>query len=480
MSYRMPTPRSGILLVILFIIFGLYISNESVIWHPCTQHMGPTFSLIPAIASNMSSFSPDKAPVEIWERILQEVITFDSNIALQATCSPETYLAFKGTCADGGYDAPMGAYVESEKDRCTMRLVCRSWKTFAEDWKYRDRWVKLRPYEGAEGSLYSLWELPSRIDIRFQTYGISLASRSKVNSLAQDWLHAWRDRDPSIHRPMQLTRLELLNIYPTAAFNELFEALCEAAGQLGRLRSLSLNIPTRNPWLLDALSGKFPQLTHLTLNMWFTDLSDEPVTHYQSFDPHHKRGALSLDNLEILLLRTDPGCFDLTHWLLPKLHTVQVDPFSREWNNNIFPFLRNHARTIETLDLDGFSYREPPRNLGNKKFALPIGFWEQFNHLQFFRTRLQYIHIVELPKKGHGLKWLAYANPLNDAHDWLKALQIWARSHEGANPRQILMHGNYIKKISGEDLGGAIGLVLQGLRRNGIELVDIGKPRVGI
>jgi hypothetical protein len=268
---------------------------------------------------------------------------------------------------------------------------------------------------------------------------------------------------------MQLVRLELISMYPTTAFDEIFEALCGASGQLGRLRSLTLNILERNPWILDALSESFPQLTHLTLNMWF---DNEPTSHHQAHKSQHTRGALTLKCLEVLLLCADPGCFDLTHWLLPKLHTIHADPFSSEWNHNIFPFLRRHASTIITLDLDAFRYRTQ-RQFTTEGPALPIGFWDQFSRLQFFRTRLSYTQIVEIPKKDHPLRWAVYVNPLSNALDWFNVMRIWATPCEDTKPRQILIHGRYTMNISDDDLGGAVGTVMKGLISNGIELVRV-------
>ena len=275
---------------------------------------------------------------------------------------------------------------------------------------------------------------------------------------------------------MQLVRLELINISPAiAVFDNVFEALCKASSQLSRLRSLSLNIPTRNPWVLDAISQSFPQLTHLTLSMWFT--TTRHVLPRKASGPR-RTGVLLLDYLEVLILHTDPGCFDLTHWMFPKLHTVRVTPLSGHWDTNIFPFLRNHSSKIEVIDLDGSYMKQMPVQLEADEFSLPIGFWEVFSHLRMLSIKPFNTQFLELPNKGHTLTWLVYIDPINSADSWLAALSTWAMNHEGGNPREIILNGGYIDKVCKDDVGGAVGVVLQGLERNDIKIVR--RPSKGL
>lgn len=125
-------------------------------------------------------------PLELWEHILEDAISFDGNIALQMTCSPATYMAFKKASSLTLDDNQRVAYKEAEAVRRKLRLVCRAWNLFADNWKYRDRWLLGQRGSAlySTGSQYSQWNQPLRFDLTFRwAYG-----RSGVTPL-----HAWRD-----------------------------------------------------------------------------------------------------------------------------------------------------------------------------------------------------------------------------------------------------------------------------------------------
>jgi len=104
--------------------------------------------------SQISTSSSERFPFEIWEQIIEEIISFRNQIALEATCSPVTYLAFKATSINS---SSMYICSELEATRKILRLVCRAWKVFVDDWKYRGYWMGLSNELGNSSPGSSTW-----------------------------------------------------------------------------------------------------------------------------------------------------------------------------------------------------------------------------------------------------------------------------------------------------------------------------------
>lgn len=128
----------------------------------------------------MNSSSLKDLPLELWEYILDEAIKFDGNIALQTTCSPVTYMAFKAS-SRAVFDNPgMVLYKKIEIIRRKLRLVCRAWNLFVDNWKYRDRWIRIAPGSVARtpNCQYLRWNTSLRLEFRFNSADLELGSNA--------------------------------------------------------------------------------------------------------------------------------------------------------------------------------------------------------------------------------------------------------------------------------------------------------------
>ena len=413
----------------------------------------------------MPPFTSNTAPIEIWERILHEAITFDSNLALEVTCSPETYLAFRATCQDSRYYPPMEAYIQSEIIRRKLRLVCRTWKAFADDAKYQDRWVRLRPYKQSDRS-YATWNLPTRIDVDFRRVGRgTIVLRSDATENVMCWLGAWRDWQISGRGEMRLVRLEILGI-DAYDFNLIFDALCQASKALAQLRSLSINVPTRYQWFLDELSEHFPQLVHLTLDMQFGD--------EQPSQARPSTGALTLEQLEVLFLLPHPGIFDLGLWVLPRIHTVKVKTLLFPWETHLYPFLQRHANTIESLDLDN---TDSMMLSWGVDIVLPVDFWDTFVHLRLLRVELQRTVFPGPPKDGHSLRWLVDTNPVYNV-ERIGMMITSAEKYGGVDPETMAIYMQRIKDLCLSKLDDVPRALLREMETNGVHLISSSGKRL--
>lgn len=260
---------------------------------------------------------------------------------------------------------------------------------------------------------------------------------------------------------MRLVRLELASCH-SGYFNEIFEALCNASDAVPQLRSLTMSIPFRNPWVLNALSRHFSGLTHLKLAMTFDEETTFPST--SSGKRLHFPGELSLQNLEILFLETTISCFDLTLWKFPKLHTFCVNALPNDWDKNIYPFLQRHANTIETLDLEDLRYLDLRSGIKPREVLLPIGFWDEFEGLKLLRINLRYVVFPGPPKKDHPLRYLVDTNPINNPEV--------IRPYEDNDSQRKALIKESLESLCISDLEEPTSTIVRKMAQNGVWLVD--------
>lgn len=400
----------------------------------------------------MDSASSFRLPAELWGYILEEAILFDGNMAFQTTCSPETYLSFKATC--GHAQDKMKSYHRSEVIKRMLRLVCRSWNSILDDWRYKSRWTILSPVLSNPAERHLQLYLPLRADLEVP-WGSS-----------HDLFRLWNSWDPWPKGPIRLVRLELLNIredfYPN-----IFDGLIKASGNLSSLRSLAIFIRLPNPGVLDILSQSFSHLTHLTLKISYNrDIHSQ----YHPKDVNVTgKGVLALDRLEVLFFHLSPGIPDTNDWHLPQLHTFHSIPFIRGWKKSIYPLLQRHGSTLQTLDLE-----ELPNELGfltsDHQFTLPVGFWSCFPLLRLLRINLRYTTWTEFPEYGHPLEWLVHSHGINYTFEFVEALGLLARYREGGCRPKIGISGSFSDRITARRYSHEVGNILRGLERNGTEL----------
>ena len=297
-----------------------------------------------------------------------------------------------------------------------------------------------------------------------------LRGSDEAVSKSLHWLAQWRDWQANVYGAMRLVRLEMLSIYPVD-FDRIFEGLCQASTSLPRLRSLAISVPARNPWVLDALSMKFPSLVHLTLAMSFSDEvpSQPPLA-------AHAEG-LSLKQLEVLFLHLDPGCFNLKSWALPKIHTIKVNSLPSHWETSIYPFLQRHASTIETLDLDGLDYEALIIGRLSPEVILPIDFWDTFEQLRLLRMELRRTVFPRAPGRDHSLQWLVDTNPVNDV-ERVGVLVDNARKQMQMGPDTVAHLVQRTENLRLSELGDAASTLLREMETNGIQLISSSGERL--
>lgn len=420
----------------------------------------------------MDSPSSDRLPFELWTHILEDAISFDGNMALQATCSPETYISFKMTCRYTR--SRMELYHLSVDIKGTLRLVCRAWNSILGHWRYESRWIILSPVlKSAETHIQ--WHLPLRADLE-EDVRFHFTPNSDLLDVMRFRSRLWRTWDPLPNGPIRLVRLELLNIRK-GVYPEIIDDLCTASSNLGSLRSLAIRAHSPSPWVLDIVSQSFPHLTHFTLVMSF-DKTDQVTPYHPTDSSVTGKGVLILYRLEVLCLHPLPGTFDLTNWNIPRLHTFHSVPFIRRWEDSIYPLLQRYSSRLETLDLDevlhGFGALTPERH----SFALPVGFWGHFPHLRLLRIDLKDTIWTEFPKNGHPLEWLVHPRTINHTFDFVATLELWARHWAEGGQLKICISGRFADRISAHQYGLAVTVILRDLKKNGTKLQIMESSRI--
>jgi hypothetical protein len=392
----------------------------------------------------------ERAPVEIWERIILALIDFDpyKTPFFTVYCTPDNYLAFKRTCSDFRDEASNYSYKAIEKTRRSLRLVSKSWKVVADREDLGGRWIRSETQKS--GVDMESWENALRIDFR------------DSGKTCTDWLEREKKTHLKSGVGARVQRLEILHTN-TNSFRPTFSNLCAASAALPNLRSLSLNI--RGPInYLRSISRCFPQLTHLTLfsnvdNLQFSD-----------------GDALQLEKLEVLFLffRDFPDRPEA--WSLPALEHIHIRPMRSPSGQDVISFLRQYGHTLKTMDLDdttpvsSLPFKYNTRRPKTRRF--PADFWTSFPHLELLRCSLKYSSFPTYPDKSSSLRFLVDTDPIEGGHDFVTSLWPWLEGDELKAFESITLFGPYLSRRNHLDDDEEIQGLVQILKTKKVKLVN--------
>jgi hypothetical protein len=427
-------------------------------WHPPHQ-------------SDMEGHPENRTPVEIWERILFSVINdSQTELLLNATCTAATYLAFKRTCGDAKSHAYPHPYRVSEQNRRAIRLVCRAWKEFADRWKSKRRWIRIKYLSTNIDE--ETWRGALRVDF-YETSGSWCINGNQFLDLTQVMkirFHQWKMLGVEGGYGMRLQRLEMLHL-PKEQFSGIFKSLCDVSKVLKELRSLSISLPSNQTHCFKALSSAFPDLTHLTLHL--TDRFINSATNDDQEDLTESR-ALVHHKIETLFIFSQQS-IQFDNWRLPRLQHVHLQPAGLFWRDEVYPFLERHGDNIVTLDLDGTtdgttSTRVP--DLTADVRGIPAGFWDTFPRLQLLRCALWLVVFEDFPRTGHPLKYLVDTDAVESARRLVRILRPWVNGNEQITVKSITVFGPFLSREHHRSEGGELKQLLHLMRWNGIKLVN--------
>jgi hypothetical protein len=394
-----------------------------------------------------------RIPVEIWELILLEVILPQSMLVFATSCSASDYLIFKRTCGDGENSSHRYEYVKSLQNRRTLRGVCRSWMSFFDRLDLRDRWSHLPSGRENDRPIQADWAW--RLDIR----GIY---RAALTSLLSEWTQMGAEG----RHNTQLTRMEILEI-DSEFFTRLLKGLCDVAPVLKNLRSLGLTITDEKYTIMEKLSIHFPELTHLTLCL-------HRVEHRLRInDPQlEERGSSMFKKLEVLFLLPGKRAFDTSHWNFPSLRHVYIRPADSA-RFQTYEFLKRHAQSIETIDLDN---NDKPRIgvtlVQQKNVAFPTDFWETFINLKLLRCSFGRIQIERVPEQHHPIECFVLTDSVEQATQLCNVLRPWVEGHNVKVLKRIVLYGYFLTKGYHLCEKGELPQLIEQLRRNGTRLIN--------
>ncbi|KIM26856.1 hypothetical protein M408DRAFT_25116 [Serendipita vermifera MAFF 305830] len=417
----------------------------------------------------------DRAPFEIWERILLEVVNGTLTPIFDVTCTSSNYLAFKRTCGDGSVVHQDG-YIASEKDRVTIRYVCRAWRITVDRWDNRERWIRISTGDGHVS--WERWKGAQRIELtsrvkkrRHNGNGPSMYQGDRFSAVLSDWRSSYLITGCS----MQVKRLEMLHLNEIE-FKRVVEALCNASQALVSLRSLSLSIPVQDEYSLRMISIHFPKLTHLTLRF-----AVYPASTTLSHPPQEQGAAIHFRTLEVLFLICIEGCYRFSNWVIPALRHLNIRANTTLLEGTIIPFIRYKASNVETLDLEDLDEAKKwgtnqPKSTGrllaiSRLCGSTVNFWDMFPQLRLLRCKLGRSAFSDCPDIHHPLDHIVHSTPITSVDDMFAVLGPWLYNDQVKRLKSIVLFGPYL--FSGACIKeGHVDLLLRELRSSGIRLVN--------
>ncbi|KIM26858.1 hypothetical protein M408DRAFT_72222 [Serendipita vermifera MAFF 305830] len=423
----------------------------------------------------MTDPAVSRAPFEIWEIILLEVINGTSSPIFDTTCTSSNYLAFKQTCFELSTDFDEDLEYASralERDRLTVRSVCRTWKAIADRWDNRERWLCISGLDKPISA--ERWRGAQRIDF--------FSPRSKIPQDIKrndDAIENWKLHHKTGVGLMKVKRMELC-FHIHSGFMGVLTALCNASRALVSLKSLSLWVPINNPIVLKMISKHFPELSHLTLRCIFDGETEQDVGN-PSNGANTRAPTLYLRKLEVLFLIPAPGCFQISSWKLPTLRHLHIRPTVAAENlgSKIPQFLKHYAMTLKTLDLGGLdstlitttsSYISTQSTSYGVK-SNTITFWDLFPCLRLLRCRLERYGLPTYPGPHHPFECLVRSQQVLNVEDMKATLEPWVNHSNVKKLGSIVIHGPCLSNGTYMKDDGVRSL-LQTMRTNGMHLVD--------
>lgn len=288
-------------------------------------------------------------PVELWWKILEAVIhvpyVLDTTVPTEGSFwhHQDVYHIKE-------------PYYESEKQRQLLRLVCKSWKRFADENQFR--WIMYQSYispqwdqKEAEDAL-RVWEK------RQTERALQLAPSNEEDSKSRPRRILFEIRSTEDMNVFQRTithysvKLTTLFVNCSDKFGiPIFDQLIAQSALLPCLRCLMLKAVDFRGTPLLALSSSFPKLTGLTLE--------------RGFFPHNPDDYLSLSQLESLYLdmRTLAGMQPMK-WHMPYLVRLSLPLNSNdEEASTVISFIQRHGNNLTFLHLNANVELTLPRDL---------------------------------------------------------------------------------------------------------------------
>ncbi|KIM27812.1 hypothetical protein M408DRAFT_329760 [Serendipita vermifera MAFF 305830] len=283
-------------------------------------------------------------------------------------------------------------YADSERQRKTLRLVCRSWREFADSHKYR--WITYDPKGSADKREQDL-----ALEAIAQCKNPALASATdglKIMSRPRRLLfHIVTEDDMEVFRlcidSTLLAKVTTLFIEcPDTYEDQVFEEIISKCSKIPKVGCLAIRAPKSHSAPLQAISTAFPGLITLTINN-------------KSLVPFHPRenDRLILPDLEILELDLSafrPGAFE--KWSLPGLIHLST------------PLNRRDAQSVHIL-------LEPVRVLGanliflniyrlQAPIVIPPDFWRWCPRLVEFLAFFSWVYFDVPAPADHPLRYLVH------------------------------------------------------------------------
>jgi len=316
--------------------------------------------------------------VEVWEKILLEVI--DLPYVLDTLTDRETdHWRHSSLYHD------LKVYTESEHQRRTLRLVCRSWRDFADEYQYR--WIT-----------YHLPESRNTWEHKYALEAIRLITDDAVNPNPQGTRFKSRPRRILLHITTDADMVVFRNTIDyccpkvTTLFvkcvdryrDQIFEYMIEHSSKLPMVRCLNIPTPQGHPGPLRAVSAAFPALTTFEMK------KDSP---YMLKEGDH----LVLRDLE--MLGTDISAFpgdSFRKWDLPGIIQLNT-PVGR------YPHQPPHI-TLEPIKSLGANLRLLNIWKAYAPIRLPVEFWTWCPCLVEFLSFFSWIFLDSPAPTGHPLK----------------------------------------------------------------------------
>ncbi|CCA72646.1 hypothetical protein PIIN_06583 [Serendipita indica DSM 11827] len=319
-------------------------------------------------------------PVEIWQQVLRNV--FDVPYALDTTVPTDGCFWHQ---QDRYHDKQV--YWISEQERKKLRLVCRSWRDYVDE--YRCRWISWDPH-------------PFAMNREAMEAGVALGIREDYMEDPVPPIRPFRafmsiknETDYSLFKSSlndTFGRLTTLFVHCSSLYGPaIFDLLIANAHSLPDLRCLMLKHINFRETPLSLLSKAFPFLTGLTLDGGLL--------------PPNPNDCLRLSQLESLYLDL-PSLEGMSckTWHLPGLVRLSVPLARREREaSQVFECLRSHGANMTFLHI---SYGEPA--------TLPRDIWRWCPHMTEIVTSFSIVTLEGPIPAEHPLRYLVHL-ALNDS-----------------------------------------------------------------
>jgi len=312
----------------------------------------------------------ERVSIEVWERILLNVMETNNWPIFATSCTPYTFLTFMALHIDGWQKKPR--HLDYLAQRRSIRLVCRAWNEFVLFTSHRWLLLEVR-------SQIKALDLDSTTTSRAKG-GVGPIERLSTAIHSKEFVApvlAWASHILKRSASQSPLRIYILQLYstPVQGYNPFDDLLVgttsthdpECKNTNTTLRTLSI---AAMPGIDISISLAQISCTFTGLRSLF--LYDVKATPQQT---------LTLAHLEVLFvyssrLELETLQQSMEKWDTPALRHVYLGDLSTPLTGVLDRFLGRYAHQIESLILSKFD-TYPPSLLD-----LPSGFWAQFTALR--------------------------------------------------------------------------------------------------